>query len=955
MTLALDISVLSTGVAKIKYRARTPEGVYGALAGSYQWRVVDGRGEVRVSVAGVVAEEELFGDTSDVITATIVADDNADLIEDQGVAAAYRHQLVEITDDGEVLILGGRYLVSLISGAYEGDANETDGPARVFTSVTSGPLVFEGLLAEGGAALAEVREELNDLAEELGLATASSPPETRNPVMGAVTDTQIGVGANLTKAGNLGWIISEDADFETIEATLAEQAVTGLSAYSTTRFPQVRYFTGLDPATLYYIDATVGGVRQNLGLSMRTFPAQAAPTAGNPHVLCYALISCTDSYSFRPPIVYNAIAADEDVEGVIHLGDMLYPDRVTDDVRIARLQTIEGWLSLEGVSDMLATRWLVYGPHDHDGAGPGDPDINTAWSNGSTTAGICGALRQWYHERLPHYDWTVACTEDPAQPNLCAMTFDYGRLRLILPDTIAERDGSSETLLGATQKAWFLDLIENADPEDYIGQVFLNTSSWQVNNFGSFGEVARAEAVEIAEAWRASEVPLIMDSGDCHELFIDDGTWTDMSVNGNAKIVQRCSSGADVYGLFDQGGDGSAWFGEVKRYLDKNGGWAKITHVDSVEDGVYWTCAFYQGETLLEAFDSRDADDEVTVGFASQDAIAYVGVVDGQVPLHKTGPGPWGVRPAIDYVTDANGSGTALGLPNSNSVLMTLTGVVEGDTIPGVTISNPVGWTIAGITEQDMIPLVDKVQKTVAIANYLRVADDQTLTRLDAINDFLVAGGTHGWLSRTVAFHSWRASSAAAALVNWIDPDSYLASVVGSVTWVEDSYVQPAGSVSGYIDTGFVPGLEGGQSRINCGFGAYFTENVDSGTVAPVGNGYFYIVPRTGSNLRARCFDLNSSNTIPNLSSDGSGWFHCNRASEAEFSVWRNGVLQGYIEAEASTSQTVERPMLVGGNNGGTPTYQNRKQEFLGGFLSMTQTQIEDFYDDLATLRAAIT
>jgi hypothetical protein len=213
MAASVDFRVTSDGVALLKYRAREMGADYAALEGTYLWRVIDGRGTVRAQVAGTVAEETLEGDASDVISAAIPASANTDLIDGEGVAAAYRHQLCEdLGEDGVAVLLEGRYRVSLVSGGENGEGGATDGSAQLVTVLTGTSQVITGFAAPGTTALAAVIVEAQAVVDAGAdiLAARDEAVEAAEDLSGAVAKTEPLVGYSPRReAAIFGWSASD--------------------------------------------------------------------------------------------------------------------------------------------------------------------------------------------------------------------------------------------------------------------------------------------------------------------------------------------------------------------------------------------------------------------------------------------------------------------------------------------------------------------------------------------------------------------------------------------------------------------------------------------------------------------------------------------------------------------------------------------------------------------------
>lgn len=149
-------------------------------------------------------------------------------------------------------------------------------------------------------------------------------------------------------------------------------------------------------------------------------------------------------------------------------------------------------------------------------------DHDWATNNSDATATGGPAAAAMYRQRVPHY----------ALPDATGIwqTFDLGRLRFILTDqrsaasANAAADNASKTMLGATQKTWFKNLIENSPGKLLVWvcpRLFGGDAEAGADHWGGF-TTERAELVAHLGAHAPGRVVVL--SADMHALGIDDGS-----------------------------------------------------------------------------------------------------------------------------------------------------------------------------------------------------------------------------------------------------------------------------------------------------------------------------------------------------------------------------------------------------------------------------------------------
>jgi hypothetical protein len=253
--------------------------------------------------------------------------------------------------------------------------------------------------------------------------------------------------------------------------------------------------TGLNADTTYYYKINSGPF-EFTGGSFKTFPSAARS-------FTFGFGSCRQTGQDTPVMAH----AKSNAEFFILSGDMHYEDIAVEDSGLRR-SGYNDFLSRPNCLSFVRDRPMVYTWDDHDSCG------NNAWS-GSTGWTTAQAV---YRERVPHY--SIPGSSGVYQ------TFTFGpNVRFIVLDARSFRDAqgttqsSSKTMLGATQKAWLINLLQTATER----AIFIVSSVGWVGTEDSFDHWGyyTHERAEIA-AYMDDRCVIL--SGDMHALGLDDGT-----------------------------------------------------------------------------------------------------------------------------------------------------------------------------------------------------------------------------------------------------------------------------------------------------------------------------------------------------------------------------------------------------------------------------------------------
>lgn len=279
---------------------------------------------------------------------------------------------------------------------------------------------------------------------------------------------------------------------------------------------------GLQPDTEYFYGIEVAGVLRLESLSrgrFRTFPLGRGSFK-------IAFGSCSD-YRHPDQSAFAAIVREKPLL-FIHTGDLHYSDTNStnpDDYRV----NYDEVLKHAAQSPLYRNMPVAYVWDDHDFAG----------NNADTTAIGRDAARAVYRERVPHYPLGAA-------GGAVAQAFTVGRVRVVMTDLRSAsvpsslRESASKTRMGTAQKNWFKQELINARDSGFPLILWVCPDPWiapaQVGDDTWGGHAT--ERTEIANFIRDNRVSnVVMISGDMHALAYDDGTNSDFSTGGGARMV----------------------------------------------------------------------------------------------------------------------------------------------------------------------------------------------------------------------------------------------------------------------------------------------------------------------------------------------------------------------------------------------------------------------------------
>jgi hypothetical protein len=332
------------------------------------------------------------------------------------------------------------------------------------------------------------------MAIELDAASAVTPTLSVAPWVGAVTTSAATVVGKFADLGGVNPQFRYSVNSDMSSATTMS-AVTP-DAQGVARFN----VSGLAANTRYYYKFVVGSTVIDGG-SFNTFPSTGSFTFG--------FASCRNSGN-DTSVFGDLLTRDPNTLFFLEIGDLHYEDIGVEDSSLRRA-AYDNWLSQTNIGTFMRTKPMPYIYDDHDSTGNNSWSGDTGWT--STTS--------VYRERVPHYTLPAS--------DAAYFTFTAGRARFIVldnrahADAPAATDGPSKTRLGATQKAWLLDLLDTATEP----LIFLVSSAPWIGTVAESGEdhwgMYPNERTDIANAIAANGRVVIL-SGDQHALAYDDGT-----------------------------------------------------------------------------------------------------------------------------------------------------------------------------------------------------------------------------------------------------------------------------------------------------------------------------------------------------------------------------------------------------------------------------------------------
>jgi len=357
---------------------------------------------------------------------------------------------------------------------------------------------------------------------------------------------------------------STNLDFSSSSTTGATTPVVGSDYIA--RFS----LTSLTPNTKYYVRAIENGTADVEYATVKTLQ-----TAGIPANFSYVFVGDTESNT-ESQTHLNVAALDADF--FIHLGDMHYDD-ITTNTESLFWTAYKTVFALPNQRRMFKSKSLKYVWDDHDYSN------NDSDASSPSKLAAAAAYRTFIPD--PHL-------ELPSSGGIYR-AWTHGRIRFILLDTRYYRD--TNTLLGSTQKTWFLAELASIAADANIKFTVVSTGvPWIATAETDTWSDATAERTEIADKiWlEGLEDKIAFIAADAHMIAYDDGT--------NNTFDTSTRTGWPVYQSSPLAKTGST-----------KGGTYSFTPVQGDLDGQYSTMSFVDITTQITVTTKGFDKDEVLI------------------------------------------------------------------------------------------------------------------------------------------------------------------------------------------------------------------------------------------------------------------------------------------------------------------------------------------------------
>lgn len=289
--------------------------------------------------------------------------------------------------------------------------------------------------------------------------------------------------------------------------------------------------SGLRPKTSYYYAVEVDGHVDRTRIGRIRTPGIGADS--------FTLAFGGDARRGSNGAVFDAIRGLDPLLYLV-LGDIFYGDIDEDDPARFRAE-LDTALTRPAQQALYLSVPTAYTWDDHD-YGPDDAD---------STSSTRSAAQRVYREYVPHFELPGGVREGSIQ-----QAFTLGRMRVIMTDSRSNKtprsasDDVRKSLLGSAQRAWLerellaardrypLILLVTSVP--WIGQASAGADSW-----AGYSTERRALSRFIADN---SIEGVVMLAGDAHMIAFDDGSNSDYSGTGRARIPVFHAAALDRHG-----------------------------------------------------------------------------------------------------------------------------------------------------------------------------------------------------------------------------------------------------------------------------------------------------------------------------------------------------------------------------------------------------------------------
>lgn len=331
-------------------------------------------------------------------------------------------------------------------------------------------------------------------------------------------------------------VVSASSDLSTPSYGVAANAANGLVKLASPPLAAGNYYVGVEE----------NGV-------LRSHPRTTARIPADTHRFLFG--SCNHTASRGG--VWEVMAA-ENADWITHLGDFGYEDPNSTDVQVY-LDNFNLNLTSPELREFFRQSNISYTNDDHE-------IINDCFASPEVNAFI-----QAFRQQVPHQPLELSGSTDPIY-----RTVDVGKVRYIHTDLRtaasdrADTDDSSKTMMGATQKAWFKDVVSNSPG---MGLVWCGTRTFHMDpdvghdGWGGF-TTERTELCDYIDTHARDRFCTVY--GDRHQGGIDDGTNANYTTAGQgfpifiASPFARSSISTNLC-TYSEGGryDASSMYGDM--------------------------------------------------------------------------------------------------------------------------------------------------------------------------------------------------------------------------------------------------------------------------------------------------------------------------------------------------------------------------------------------------------
>lgn len=384
---------------------------------------------------------------------------------------------------------GSTFTTNQAGQALESNENVAGESLQSWSSILAG---LTGTVTMGWATGANTQRTSHVV---LALTSAASNQASIDFYLSTAESTTATVKCRVSSGNSTAMEYSVNSDFSASSTSSAVIPVVGND------FVAEFSLTGLTANSQYYYRAIEDGATDSRNGKFKTM--SPAGTAQNIKFAFSGDASVgNNSQSFAN------VAALTDIDFFMHMGDLHYED-ITTNTEAAYFTGYKTVFSQSNQRALYENHALNYKWDDHD-YGAND-------STGSSATKVSAAAA--YRKYIPSHGLNNTSSGSIEE------AWTHGRVRFIMLDTRYERGGGS--LLGATQKAWFLAELASIAADPNIAFTVVSAGvPWIATGVTDTWSDAAAERTEIADQIFAQglENSIVFVCADAHMIAFDDGT-----------------------------------------------------------------------------------------------------------------------------------------------------------------------------------------------------------------------------------------------------------------------------------------------------------------------------------------------------------------------------------------------------------------------------------------------